>query len=86
MKVFLVVLALVSLCGCTRPDNAREVLEAQGYTDITITGYKFFGCASKEDFFRTGFVATSPNGTRVEGVVCEGLLKGATVRIKEVKR
>lgn len=65
---------------CTRPDRAEEVLVSQGYTDIDIQGHAWFAC-SEDDTFKTRFEATSPNGTRVKGAVCDGWFKGATVRI-----
>lgn len=82
-KIFL--FCLMTLCfaaGCTDADNAQRVLTAQGYTDIELTGYSFFGCG-QDDFKRTGFRARAPGGQPVEGVVCQGLIfKGATVRMK----
>jgi hypothetical protein len=77
------VLALLLLAACTRPEKTQRVLEAQGLKDIEITGYRLFGCDSgkgSDDGWHTGFKATAPNGTKVTGVVCEGLLKGATIR------
>lgn len=78
MKRLLLLIALV-LAGCTQPEHARKVLEAQGLTNIVITGYSAFSC-SDNDTFATGFEATSVNGARVKGTVCEGMLKNATVR------
>jgi hypothetical protein len=76
----LTLVLVLMLAACTQPDRATEVLEAQGYTDIRITGYDAFAC-SKDDAFHTGFVAKSPNGRTVKGVVCAGLVfKGATIR------
>lgn len=80
-KTFLVIVAFFSLAGCTRPDQARRVLTAEGFTDIDITGYGWFAC-SDDDTFHTAFVAKK-NGQEVRGVVCAGLFfKGATVRFK----
>lgn len=75
-----VVAAAVMTAGCTRRDKTVEVLEANGYTNIEITGYNFFSC-SEDDAFKTGFEATAPNGTRVEGTVCSGWFKGSTIRL-----
>ena len=50
-----------------------------GMKDVTITGFRVFGCG-EEDIYHTGFEATNSNGNRVSGVVCSGFLKGATVR------
>jgi hypothetical protein len=86
-----VVLALAALgvllgdCrGCTDPEQARRTLEAQGYTEIQLTGYDWLGCGDR-DGSCDSFVATSPNGTRVSGVVGCGYLgcgKACTVRLK----
>jgi hypothetical protein len=74
----LIIIALVT-AGCTDEENAKRVLSAQGFTNITFTGYAPFAC-SQDDVFHTGFEATSVNGTRVSGTVCSGVLKGSTVR------
>lgn len=68
------------VCGCTNSSGAKKTLEAQGYKHITITGYRPFRC-SDDDSFQTGFQAESPNGGWVSGTVCEGVLKGKTVRL-----
>lgn len=69
------------LAGCVDSDTASNVLSANGFKDIVITGYDAFGC-SDEDSFRTAFQATSPSGQRVTGVVCSGYMKGSTIRFK----
>lgn len=81
MKTLTLIFAIVALVGCSSENEARRVLAGQGYTNINTTGYAFFGCDEKDEF-HTGFEATSPSGSRVEGVVCSGFLKGATVRFK----
>lgn len=63
----------------TDPDGTTKVLSDQGYTNISITGYRYF-MAGEHDWYSTGFVATSPNGARVSGAVTGGFLKGSTVR------
>lgn len=78
MKYFLFIFVLV-LVGCTNIDQTERVLVSQGYTDIQITGYRVFGC-SEDDDFSTGFTAKMNNKT-VSGVVCSGILKGATTRL-----
>jgi hypothetical protein len=76
----LLVFVVLLCCGCTDMSEANRVLSAQGYTKIQSTGYAFWSCG-QDDFYHTGFIATSPNGTRVEGTVCSGIFfKGATVR------
>ena len=57
------------------------MLQKQGYTNIEITGYEFGACA-EEDVFHTGFIAVSPTGYVVGGVVCSGLMKGSTIRFE----
>lgn len=79
-KTILLILALTLLTGCTSERDARRALEAHGYSNIEITGWKPFSC-SEDDFYSTGFRATNPNGREVTGVVCSGLFfKNATVR------
>lgn len=78
-KLFVSVLVVLSLSGCTRAGEAERVLASQGFTDIQAGGYAFFGCDEK-DVFQTKFTATSPTGQRVKGQVCSGWFKGATVR------
>lgn len=80
IKKFLLTLVAVALVGCTDSDVAHKSLAGAGYTDIEITGYAFFGC-SDDDAFRTGFNAKGLNGQPVEGVVCSGWFKGATIRL-----
>ena len=70
---------VILLAGCTDEDEARRALDNLGMTDIEITGYRFFGCDEK-DGWRTGFMATNSSGKRVEGFVCSGIFKGATIR------
>lgn len=78
-KIAALIAVTALLAGCSDDDTARRALEAHGYTNIEITGYKMFGCG-KDDTYRTGFRAVSQAGTVVEGVVCSDLFKGATVR------
>lgn len=82
MKTKILLLSILLLAGCTQPDKARELLDANGYKDIEITGYNWLSC-SKDDTFHTGFKATGPTGKKVEGTVCAGwLFKGATIRFE----
>lgn len=67
------------LSGCTSDSEAVRAVEAIGMKNVHTTGYRFFGCA-EHDTFHTGFEATNITGGRVTGVVCSGVLKGATVR------
>lgn len=78
MKKMILIFALF-LSACTDPHGANITLRRQGYENITITGYDFFGCG-KGDTFHTGFVAYK-DGNRIEGVVCSSLFtKASTIR------
>lgn len=77
MILAFVIAGLVS--SCTAPDKAVTILEREGYENIEIRGYDFFGC-SEDDFYHTGFTA-SKNDQVVNGVVCSGLFKGSTIRL-----
>lgn len=79
LVVILVGLFLIFPNGCTQPDEARRVLSAQGYTQVQITGYKFF-MGGQEDVFSTGFSAKSPSGQIVTGAVTSGPFKGHVIR------
>jgi hypothetical protein len=73
MTVFAPVLAVDA-------DGATRVLKANGFTDIKITGYKWFN--GTQDYYNTGFEATGVNGTRVTGNVSRGIFfKGSTIRL-----
>lgn len=78
-KLIVIALVLLACTACTKTDETERVLHSQGFTDVDITGYRFFGCSDR-DYFHTGFTATSPNGNCTEGVVCSGIFKGATIR------
>lgn len=80
MKALILGLILVVAARCTDKPGAIQTLEAAGYSDIQTMGYSYFGCGS-EDSHRDKFIATGPNGKRVEGVVCSGWFKGYTIRI-----
>lgn len=75
------ILAALLLAGCGADEsNSRRTLESSGYTEISITGWAPLTCG-KDDTFSTGFTAKNPQGRRVSGVVCCGLVfKGCTVR------
>jgi len=74
-----VLFVVFGLSGCTDASKAKQALRSQGFTNIEITGYEFFECG-EDDQFHTGFKATNPNGVRIKGTVCSGILKGATIR------
>lgn len=80
MKKIVMITVVAFLCGCTDPQGAKEALQAQGFSNIEITGYKMFMC-SENDVYSTGFVAENVNGQKVKGSVCAGLFfKGSTIR------
>ena len=67
--------------GCTQPDNAKRILEDQGYTEIQMRGYDILNC-SEDDAYKDKFIAKGPTGKTVSGVVCAGLMfKGSTIRL-----
>jgi hypothetical protein len=74
-----ILIVLLFSAGCTDEKGARRVLQQNGYTNITITGYRPF-MGSEDDQYSTGFTAISPSGQRVSGSVCSGVLKGSTIR------
>lgn len=80
LHIVLTAIAVMALSACgVNPQKATSALEAQGYTDVKIGGYSFWGCGDKDDF-RSSFTATGVNGKPVEGVVCASWLKGITIR------
>lgn len=81
MNKVMVLVAALLVSGCTAPQSAKEVLEAQGYTNVDAGGYGWFSC-SEDDWYKTKFTATSPSGQTVEGTVCKGVFKGSTVRFE----
>jgi hypothetical protein len=80
-RCLLCLLAVFAAAGCTDETAARRALEYSGFSDVKITGYSYFGC-DKHDTFSTGFEARNPKGQFVEGVVCSGWMKGATIRFE----
>jgi hypothetical protein len=76
-------LFVLGLIGCTNAKKSRAVLEADGVTQIEMTGYSVFGC-SENDTFADGFRGVK-GGRRVKGVVCSGWMKGSTVRYTKVE-
>ena len=66
--------------GCIDEDTATRALDGAGYTEIELIGYRLYGCSESDDF-ATGFKAIGPTGRHVSGVVCSGVLKGATIRL-----
>jgi len=81
IKFILTVILSVFIISCTNESSARKILANQGYTNIRITGYDWFACG-RDDIYATGFIATSQAGKEVEGCICEGFFKNATIRFK----
>lgn len=79
-KVFCIILAAALSSGCSSSNDATKALDAAGYTNIQITGWRMFGC-SDDDSFSTGFTALGPNGKYASGVVCSAWFKGSTIRL-----
>ena len=69
--VFAVALGAI-LAGCSDPDNARSMLENQGYTAIEMLGSPWFAGCSREDIYTDEFRATNFAGKPAHGVVCSG--------------
>ncbi len=82
-SVLILLMVLFLTCfgpaACTDSDGTKKILQQSGYTNIEITGFRFW-MKGEEDWTSTGFVATSPNGERVTGAVTGGLFKGKTIR------
>ncbi len=79
MKKLIIIATAIILSACSDAPTATKALESAGYTEVNVTGFKFFGC-SEDDTFHTGFIAKGVNGKQVTGVVCSGFLKGSTIR------
>jgi len=77
----LAILLAILLAGCTSHTDAERALDSMGFTQVQITGYRWFGCADSDDL-HTGFRALGVNGKPVTGVVCSSFFwgKGTTVR------
>lgn len=72
---------LVGSLGCRDEDASNRALKSMGFTDIQLGDYAWFQCDEHDDY-RTSFTATNPQGQRVEGAVCCGIMKNCTVRFK----
>ncbi len=79
MRKIIIVASLIALAACTDEPTARRALEMAGYTDITVGGYSPYMCGHG-DQYSTKFTARNPAGRMVEGAVCSGWSKGATIR------
>ena len=79
MKILIIVITIIFLSGCTDKNTANKTLESAGFTDVKITGWNPLACG-EDDTYATGFIAINPQGKVVEGTVCSGVFKGATIR------
>lgn len=53
--------------------TTRQTLTDAGYSQIEITGPSLDAkLCSKDDWFRTGFIAAAADGKKVSGYVCSG--------------
>lgn len=80
--IIFIAIILVLLWPKTRPELTTTLLERQGYKNIEIVGYSWFGCG-RGDIWQTKFIipANPPkNPQELNGVACKGLFKGTTVR------
>lgn len=79
-KTFCLLFSACLIGACSAPSRAVRTLHSSGYTDVKTTGWAPFTCG-EDDTFSTGFSATNPQGDRVSGTVCCGLItKSCTVR------
>lgn len=78
-KTLLICLAM-TFVSCTAPDQARRVLDESGYSEVQLTGYRWFTCG-ENDVYHDGFIARGPTGRSVKGTICAGWFKGATIRL-----
>lgn len=73
------------LASCTpNEDSTIRILQNEGYTNIHLLEYDWFGC-SKGDTFSVKFTAEKYNpytkqSNTITGTVCKGVLKGYTIR------
>lgn len=80
MKQILILCLLVMTSSCTSRSDADRALDALGFTDIEVTGYRMFSCGD-DYFYHTGFHAMNPQHKKVSGTVCSGFLfKNSSVK------
>lgn len=87
----LIVVGVIFIIGLTfafgalvGPGDSEHLLQTQGFTNIHLQAKHIWlvelrGC-SDSDNVRFDFTATNPLGQQVSVHVCDGILKGATVR------
>lgn len=80
LAVFAAIDCTAIFISCTNVEGATEALLDAGLHPVHLGGYAPYQCG-KGDIYATEFLALSPDSTRVvSGVVCEGWLKGKTIR------
>lgn len=73
-------LFLLFLMACSQDEaKVKDILTAEGYTNVSVGGYSAFACSEK-DLYANSFVAEK-NGQIIEGTVCAGSFKNNTIRI-----
>ena len=83
IKLLTILLALTMFqIGCSDAKGTRRLLEREGYTNITITGWKPLDAGDK-DVFSTGFMAKNTQNKYVKGVVTKRLWGSKTIRFKD---
>lgn len=71
---------MIGIPAISDRSHISKFMENQGYSDVQIGKYSFFGCG-RDDFYRNEFTAINPVGNKVNGYICEGIFKGKTIRI-----
>jgi len=81
MKLCACCLLVLLTTSCTNPEGANKALIDAGYHPVEVKGYGWFDC-SDDDLYSTRFRAYSADSSHiVTGCVCQGLLKGKTIRL-----
>lgn len=78
---WIILIAVISLSGCTDDAGTKKILTDNGYTDVEVKGYGWVACG-RDEIYSTEFTAISSSGYRVKGTVCKGFLKGSTIRFE----
>lgn len=81
-KLMLAVVLAASLSACApKKEDIIYDIEAFGFSDVVIGKWTTWSCG-RDDSWGYYFTATNPAGRQIKGVVCGGLNKGSTVRIR----
>jgi len=61
--------------------NHQKILKDNGYTNIELNGWVWFGCSNGDYFLNNRkFTATNLAGNRIKGSLCCGVFKNCTIR------